>query len=91
MERLDIYQQTIISEGEGPKGRATACCMTLLTGEQRVTLKSEIFLSNMKKFVSYLIENTFISTTKRNQSMLFKEIIAVYCENCTKRINALCV
>jgi hypothetical protein len=86
-----ISQQTVISDGEAPKGRATACCMTFLTGEQRVTLKSEIFLCNMKKFVSYLIENTFISTTKRNQLILLGEIIAVYCENCTKHTNSLCL
>jgi hypothetical protein len=65
------FQQTVISEGVGLKGKLATCCRTSPTGELRVLMMSEVFLSNMKKFTSYLIENTFISTTKRNQLMLF--------------------
>jgi hypothetical protein len=36
-------------------------------------------------------ETHYVSATKANQLMLFREIIAVYCENHTGHINTLCV
>jgi hypothetical protein len=43
-------------------------------------------LYDIYKFSSYLAGNTshHVSTTKPNRLMLFKEIIAVYCENHTE-------
>jgi hypothetical protein len=35
-------------------------------------------------------ETHYVSTTKPNRLMLFREIIAVYCENHTDHINTLC-
>jgi hypothetical protein len=42
------------------------------------------------KISSYLTGNTLVSATKPGWLMLFREIIAVYCENCTKHVNTLC-
>jgi hypothetical protein len=42
---------------------------------------------NNYKFNSCLTENTFISITKTDLLSLFREIIAVYCDNHTKHIN----
>jgi hypothetical protein len=69
------YQQTVISEEEGSKVKVTAPYRTFVTGKQRALVKSEVFLSNAKKFSSCLICNTVISTTKRNQLMLFIVIV----------------
>jgi hypothetical protein len=35
-------------------------------------------------------ETHYVSATKPNRLMLFREIIAVYCENHTEHINTLC-
>jgi hypothetical protein len=35
-------------------------------------------------------ETHYVSTTKPNRLMLFREMIAVYCENHTEHINTLC-
>jgi hypothetical protein len=35
-------------------------------------------------------ETHYVSITKPNPLMLFREIIAVYCENHTEHINTLC-
>jgi hypothetical protein len=35
-------------------------------------------------------ETRYVSATKTNQLMLFRETIAVYCENHTKHTNTLC-
>jgi hypothetical protein len=35
-------------------------------------------------------ETHYVSATKTNRLMLFREIIAVYCENRTEHINTLC-
>jgi hypothetical protein len=35
-------------------------------------------------------ETHYVSATKPNRLILFKEIIAVYCENHTEHINTLC-
>jgi hypothetical protein len=44
----------------------------------------------MKSSVRTSQETHYVSATKPNGLMLFREIIAVYCENHTEHINTLC-
>jgi hypothetical protein len=49
-------------------------------------LKSEVYLYSVRTSQ----ETQYVSATKPNRLMLFREIIAVYCENHTEHINTLC-
>jgi hypothetical protein len=48
-------------------------------------LKRETNLNHMKKFSPYSV-----SITKAHRLMLFRETVAVYCENYTEHTNTLC-
>jgi hypothetical protein len=44
----------------------------------------------LKNSVRTSQETHYVSTTKTNRLMLFREIIAVYCENRTEHTDTLC-
>jgi hypothetical protein len=48
------------------------------------------FIIYNKKSVRTSQETHYVSTTKTNRLMLFKETVTVYCENHTEHINTLC-
>jgi hypothetical protein len=50
-------------------------------------LKSEIIYKNPVRASQ---ETHYVSATESNRLMLFREIIAAYCENHTEHINTLC-
>jgi hypothetical protein len=50
-------------------------------------LNPEMYLNNISKFSSEL---TAVSIRKVNQLLLYREIIALYCEDHTKHTNTLC-
>jgi hypothetical protein len=52
------------------------------------SLKSEIRVNTDSVRTSQ--ETHYVTATKPNQLMLFREIIAVYCENHTEHLNTLC-
>jgi hypothetical protein len=47
-------------------------------------------VGRMQNSVGISHEKDYVSATKPNRLMLFKEIIAVYCENHTEHTNTLC-
>jgi hypothetical protein len=47
-------------------------------------------MGRMQSSVRTYQETHYVSATKPNRLMLFREIIAVYCENHTERTNTLC-
>jgi hypothetical protein len=49
--------------------------------------KYKIHLNNIYKFSSYLTGNTLRLATNTNRLMLFRETVAVYCENHTEHTN----
>jgi hypothetical protein len=52
-----------------------------------VSFETEFDLNNAVRTSQ---ETHYVSATKPNRLMLFREIIAVYCENHMEHINALC-
>jgi hypothetical protein len=48
------------------------------------------FIILYKKSVGTSQETHYVSATKTKRLMLFKETVAVYCENYTEHINTLC-
>jgi hypothetical protein len=54
-------------------------------------LKHELLLNDIEKSSSYLTGNKhYVSATKPNRLMLFRETVAVYCENHTEHTDTLC-
>jgi hypothetical protein len=70
--------------------------LTLISIEIAITLNcllQPVVLTkkpHIYRFCPYLTETHHISATKPNRLMLFKETVAVYCENRTEHTNTLC-
>jgi hypothetical protein len=54
-------------------------------------LKTEFLLNNIdSNSIRTSQETQYVSTTKPNRLLLFRETVAVYCENHTEHTNTLC-
>jgi hypothetical protein len=76
--------------GEAMQGVSVSCRHAKTPAEWQLILFSLTLHRNNKQIQSVPHRKHSVSITKPNRLMLFREIIAVYCENHTKHINTLC-